>query len=227
MGGLKRRPAEDCGEALPELFAGWFATRGWRPHAHQLRLLELAAGGHDTLLIAPTGGGKTLAGFLPSLVDLTARGARQSAPIHTLYVSPLKALAVDIARNLADPVTEMGLPIKLETRTGDTPPSRRARQRMSPPDILLTTPEQIALMLSHKGAAELFGSLKIVILDELHALASSKRGDLLALDLARLRTHAPELTAVGLSATVARPYELAAFLVPHKGQTTTRLAEIV
>jgi ATP-dependent Lhr-like helicase len=98
---------------------------------------------------------------------------------------------------------------------------------MSPPDILLTTPEQIALMLSHKGAAELFGSLKIVILDELHALASSKRGDLLALDLARLRTHAPELTAVGLSATVARPYELAAFLVPHKGQTTTRLAEIV
>src|SRR5262249_25682978 len=98
---------------------------------------------------------------------------------------------------------------------------------MSPPDILLTTPEQIALMLSHKGAAELFGSLKIVILDELHALAPSKRGDLLALDFARLRTHAPELTAVGLSATVARPYELAAFLVPHKCQTTTRLAEIV
>jgi len=119
------------------------------------------------------------------------------------------------------------LPIRLKTRTGDTPPSRRARQRISPPDILLTTPEQIALMLSHKGAAELIGSLKIVILDELHALASSKRGDLLALDLARLRTHAPELTAVGLSATVARPYELAAFLVPHKGQTTTRLAEIV
>jgi Lhr-like helicase len=82
-------------------------------------------------------------------------------------------------------------------------------------------------MLSHHDAAKLFGSLKIVIFDELHALASSKRGDLLALDLARLRTYSPNLTAIGLSATVARPYELAAFLVPHKGQTTTRLADIV
>jgi len=192
---------------------------------------NLVAGGRDALLIAPTGGGKTLAGFLPSLVDLAHRGAtpRLAArpTIHTLYVSPLKALAVDIARNLSTPIEEMELPISLETRTGDTPPSRRARQRISPPDILLTTPEQIALMLSHHDAAKLFGSLKIVIFDELHALASSKRGDLLAPDLARLRTYSPNLTAIGLSATVARPYELAAFLVPHKGQTTTRLAEIV
>jgi ATP-dependent Lhr-like helicase len=224
---LKRRPAEDCREALPELFAGWFAARGWRPHPHQLRLLELAAVGRDTLLIAPTGGGKTLAGFLPSLVDLTARGARQGAPIHTLYVSPLKALAVDIARNLADPVAEMDLPIKLETRTGDTPPSRRQRQRRIPPDILLTTPEQIALMLSHRDAASVFGSLRAVIVDELHAMASTKRGDLLALDLARLRTLSPDLTAIGLSATVARPSELAAFLVSHQDQTHTQLAEIV
>ena len=154
----------------------------------------MPAQGRDTLLIAPTGGGKTLAGFLPSLVDLARRAPKRKpeTAIHTLYVSPLKALAVDIARNLAMPVAEMELPIRLETRTGDTPPSRRARQRVLPPDILLTTPEQIALMLSHKGAAELFGSLKYVILDELHALASSKRGDLLALDLARLRTHSPE-----------------------------------
>ena len=214
---------------LPEPFAGWFRARGWRPHAHQLALLDLAAAGCDTLLIAPTGGGKTLAGFLPSLVDLAHRPSKRKpeTAIHTLYVSPLKALAVDIARNLAMPVAEMELPIRLETRTGDTPPSRRARQRVLPPDILLTTPEQIALMLSHKGAAGLFGSLKYVILDELHALASSKRGDLLALDLARLRTHAPELTAISLAATVARPYELASFLVPHQGQTATRLAEIV
>ena len=217
--------------SLPEPFAGWFRARGWRPHAHQLELLDKVAGGRDALLIAPTGGGKTLAGFLPSLVDLAHREAtpRLAArpTIHTLYVSPLKALAVDIARNLSTPIEEMELPISLETRTGDTPPSRRARQRISPPDILLTTPEQIALMLSHHDAAKLFGSLKIVIFDELHALASSKRGDLLALDLARLRTYSPNLTAIGLSATVARPYELAAFLVPHKGQTTTRLAEIV
>jgi len=145
------------------------------PHAHQLELLDKVAGGRDALLIAPTGGGKTLAGFLPSLVDLAHRGAtpRLAArpTIHTLYVSPLKALAVDIARNLSTPIEEMELPISLETRTGDSPPSRRARQRISPPDILLTTPEQIALMLSHHDAAKLFGSLKIVIFDELHALA--------------------------------------------------------
>jgi ATP-dependent helicase Lhr and Lhr-like helicase len=212
---------------LPQPFAGWFAARGWQPRPHQLRLLDLARDGRDTLLIAPTGGGKTLAGFLPSLIDLTQGERQGGARIHTLYVSPLKALAVDIARNLAEPVEEMGLPISIETRTGDTPPSRRQRQRQAPPDILLTTPEQIALMLSHPDAPTLLGSLKMVIIDELHALASTKRGDLLALDLARLRTLSPDLIAIGLSATVARPSELAAFLVPHEGQTTTRLAEIV
>jgi ATP-dependent Lhr-like helicase len=190
-------------EALPEPFASWFRARGWRPHAHQLALLDLAGAGRDTLLIAPTGGGKTLAGFLPTLTDLARRKPRlkPEPAIHTLYVSPLKALAVDIARNLASPVAEMALPIRLETRTGDTPPSRRARQRVLPPDILLTTPEQIALMLSDRGTAELFGRLKFVVFDELHALASSKRGDLLSLDLARLRTLSPSLTAIGLSAT--------------------------
>jgi len=214
---------------LPEPFAGWFRMRGWRPRPHQLALLDTVTKGRDTLLIAPTGGGKTLAGFLPSLIDLAGRPARTNpaTSIHTLYVSPLKALATDIARNLATPVAEMGLPITRETRTGDTPASRRARQRVLPPDILLTTPEQIALMLSHPSAAKLFGGLKCVILDELHALASSKRGDLLALDLARLRTLAPELTSIGLSATVARPSELAAYLVPHQGRAATRLAEIV
>jgi ATP-dependent Lhr-like helicase len=147
---------------LPEPFAGWFTGRGWRPRPHQLALLDTVTSGRDTLLIAPTGGGKTLAGFLPSLVDLAARPPKRkpASGIHTLYVSPLKALATDIARNLTTPVAEMGLPIQLETRTGDTPQSRRARQRMVPPDILLTTPEQIALMLSHKSAEELFGTLK-------------------------------------------------------------------
>ena len=212
---------------LPQPFAGWFGTRGWRPHAHQLQLLDLARSGRDTLLIAPTGGGKTLAGFLPSLVDLTERGGKQERRIHTLYVSPLKALAVDIGRNLAEPIAEMELPISLETRTGDTPPSRRLRQRVSPPDLLLTTPEQIALMLSRPDAGNLFGSLRFVIIDELHALAGNKRGDLLALDLARLRNVSPELTAIGLSATVARPSELAAYLVAHEGQASTRLAGIV
>ena len=132
MVALKKRPEAGPEAGLPEPFAGWFASRGWRPHAHQLQLLDLARERRDTLLIAPTGGGKTLAGFLPSLVDLNGRGAKPHAGIHTLYVSPLKALAVDIARNLAEPVAEMGLPITLETRTGDTPASRRQRQRLKP-----------------------------------------------------------------------------------------------
>ena len=227
MAPAQPKRAAALASGLPEPFASWFAGRGWRPRAHQLALLELARAGRDTLLIAPTGGGKTLAGFLPSLVALNERQDRASRSIHTLYVSPLKALATDIARNLAEPVAEMGLPITLETRTGDTPVARRARQRVLPPDILLTTPEQIALMLSHQDAPALFGALSTVIIDELHALSGNKRGDLLSLDLARLRTLSPHLKAIGLSATVARPTELAAFLVGHEGQARTKLAEIV
>ena len=210
---------------LPEPFGRWFAARGWTPRAHQMALLDKARAGRSTLLIAPTGAGKTLAGFLPSLVELTARSSRgrlvrrglaSGSGLHTLYVSPLKALAVDIARNLEQPVAEMGLPILVETRTGDTPASKRTRQRRYPPDILLTTPEQVALLLSTADAPYLFATLKRIVLDELHALVTSKRGDLLSLGLARLHRIAPSLTAIGLSATVAAPEELARYLVPQR-----------
>ena len=172
----------------------------------------------STLLIAPTGAGKTLAGFLPSLVALGG-GVRKKAGagLFTLYVSPLKALAADVARNLTQPIDEMGLKIRTETRTGDTSVARRQRQRVRPPQILLTTPEQIALLLSHPDAPYLFGDLDTIILDELHALSPSKRGDLLALDLARLRKLAPGVMTIGLSATVARPSELRGYLVAAGG----------
>ena len=196
---------------LPENFLRWFALRGWSPRAHQLALLEKAREDRSALLIAPTGAGKTLAGFLPTLVELSAggtfastgRSVKGSRGLHTLYISPLKALAVDIARNLETPIAEIGLPIKVETRTGDTPMSRRQRQRRYPPDILLTTPEQLALLLSSDDAPFLFSSLKRIVLDELHALVTSKRGDLLSLGLARLWRLAPQVRAIGLSATVA------------------------
>lgn len=139
----------------------------------------------------------------------------RSGGLHTLYISPLKALAVDIARNLETPIAEMKLPIRVETRTGDTPVSRRTRQRKYPPDILLTTPEQLALLLASDDAPYLFGPLRRIVLDELHALVTSKRGDLLSLGLARLWRIAPQLRAIGLSATVADPDELARFLVPQ------------
>src|SRR5439155_24335112 len=110
-------------------------------------------------------------------------------------------------------VAEMALPIRIETRTGDTPTSKRQRQRRDPPDILLTTPEQLALLLASADAPYLFGTLKRVVLDELHALVTSKRGDLLSLGLARLFALAPQLSTIGLSATVADPDELCRFLV--------------
>jgi len=210
---------------LPEIFLRWFASRGWSPREHQLALLEKAREDRSALLIAPTGAGKTLAGFLPTLVELseekrsdlisTGRSVQRSRGLHTLYISPLKALAVDIARNLETPIAEMGLPVKVETRTGDTPVSRRQRQRRYPPDILLTTPEQLALLLSSDDAPFLFSQLRRIVLDELHALVTSKRGDLLALGLARLWRLAPQIRAIGLSATVAEPEQLSRFLVPQ------------
>jgi ATP-dependent helicase Lhr and Lhr-like helicase len=277
-------------QLLPEVFRRWFASRGWTPRAHQLELLAKAQAGRSVLLIAPTGGGKTLAGFLPSLVELyeqsapkpgrvplppralarggeglgvggsssskteavpptpdpspplaslagggenvrrklisTGRSVRREGGLHTLYISPLKALAVDIARNLEVPVREMGLNVRLETRTGDTPASKRQRQRRDPPDILLTTPEQLALLLATADAPFLFGALKRVVLDELHSLVTSKRGDLLSLGLARLFTLAPSLTTIGLSATVAEPDDLRRFLMPQP-LDGERLADLV
>ena len=191
---------------LPDAFADWFAARGWTPHPHQLDLL--AADG-DRLLIAPTGGGKTLAGFLPTLVDLAAASHKG---MHTLYVSPLKALTHDIARNLARPIADLGLSIRVEDRTGDTGAGQRARQRVDPPHILLTTPESLALMLSYEQAPAIFAGLRRVVIDEIHALAESKRGDQLMLGLSRLRALAPGLMVTGLSATVEDPAALADFM---------------
>ncbi|MGI4975750.1 MAG: DEAD/DEAH box helicase, partial [Janthinobacterium lividum] len=194
---------------MPEPFAAWFAGRGWAPRAHQLAMLDAAADGKSALLIAPTGGGKTLAGFLPSLVALASNAGHG---LHTLYVSPLKALATDIARNLLAPVAEMRLSITVETRTGDTPADRRKRQRENPPDILLTTPESLALLLSQTTAPALFAGLRCVVVDEVHALAGTKRGDQLALGLARLATLFPGLRVVGLSATVAHRAAIEAYV---------------
>ena len=198
--------------SLPQRFLDWFGARGWSPRAHQLAVLAHAQARESVLLISPTGGGKTLAGFLPSLAEITERGSQGS--IHTLYISPLKALAVDIARNLEAPVAEMDLPVTIETRTGDTPHSKRLRQRQRPPDILITTPEQVSLLVADPHAAHMLKGLRTVILDELHSMVTSKRGVLLCLALARLQTHAPDAIRIGLSATVADPDALRAWLVP-------------
>jgi ATP-dependent Lhr-like helicase len=186
----------------------WFAAQGWTLHPHQLDMLA-RAGDASTLLIAPTGGGKTLAGFLPSLAELADGGHKG---LHTLYISPLKALTSDIRRNLRRPVEGANLPIRIEDRTGDTTYTQRRRQRADPPHILLTTPESLALLLSYEDAPRIFAGLQRVIVDEIHALAESKRGDQLMLCLARLTSLSPGLRRVGLSATVEDPPALARFL---------------
>ncbi len=259
---VRERPTPKDSTPLPAAFAAWFTARGWTPRPFQVALIEAGAKGQSVLLTAPTGGGKTLAGFMPSLIELSgmapdvtvrgdqlhlltgeaenaergyvnpliaklkARAAARPRGVHTLYISPLKALAVDIARNLEAPAREMKLPVKIETRTGDTSAHRRQRQRHLPPDFLLTTPEQVALLLASGDAPRMFGNLRCVILDELHALAPSKRGDLLSLDLARLSVLAPGHRRVGLSATVDDPDILARYLVPQRRGEDRRAVHI-
>jgi ATP-dependent Lhr-like helicase len=207
----------DAGDAsLPAPFAAWFTSRGWKPRTHQLDLVRRSRAGLSALLIAPTGAGKTLAGFLPSLIEvapLAEAGSRRPHRLHTLYISPLKALTTDVARNLEAPVREMRLGVRLETRTGDTPAHKRQRQRAHPPDMLLTTPEQLCLLIASEHARVFFEDLQAVVVDEIHALAPTKRGDLLALALARLRRWAPAHRRIGLSATVADEEALARWLV--------------
>ena len=174
-------------------------------------MLREARAGRHALLVATTGAGKTLAGFLPTLAELIENPAEG---LHTLYVSPLKALAVDIQRNLVTPIDEMGLSLRVETRTGDTPSDRKARQRVRPPQILLTTPESLSLLLSYPDATLIFANLRTIVVDEVHAFATGKRGDLLSLCMARLQLLSPGLRRVALSATVADADGYRAWLAP-------------
>ena len=212
---------------LPIELRDWFAGRGWQVRRHQLEMLEMAELGRHTLLAADTGSGKTLAGFLPTLAAFCPSALVGAAPpegLHTLYVSPLKALAHDVRRNLLVPVADLGLPLRVETRSGDTPSDRKARQRINPPHVLLTTPESLSLLLSYPDAGSLFNSLQRVVIDEVHAFATGKRGDLLALCLARLQAMSPRLQRVALSATLADLQAFRKWLAP--GGEPERVASI-
>ena len=203
---------------VPPEITAWFDKRGWRVRRHQSEMLEASDAGDHALLVADTGAGKTLAGFLPTLAAFTPSrlaGAEPPDTLHTLYVSPLKALAHDVQRNLLTPVQEMGLPVRVETRSGDTPSDRKKRQRERPPHVLMTTPESLSLLLSYPDSLQLFSRLKRIVIDEIHAFATGKRGDLLALALTRLQALAPDLQRVALSATVANPLGFQEWLAPQ------------
>lgn len=213
-------PAERAPSLPPEIQA-WFAGRDWRIRRHQQEMFAANEAKQHALLVADTGAGKTLAGFLPTLADFCPSRLNSAASsgehldgMHTLYVSPLKALAYDVQRNLLTPVEEMGLPVTIETRSGDTPSDRKKRQRGRPPHIMLTTPESLSLLLSYPDSFQMFGGLKRIVIDEVHAFATGKRGDLLALCLSRLQALSPGMLRVALSATVAKSEEFRGWLAP-------------
>jgi ATP-dependent Lhr-like helicase len=200
--------------AIPKKIEHWFAAQDWTIRDYQRDMVGQFGRGQDTLLIAPTGGGKTLAGFLPSLCDLAEKDPKAPRALHTLYISPLRALTNDIERNLMRPVGDLDLPIEIGVRTGDTKSYQRKKQQTKPPDILLTTPESLMLLLSYETAPDYFASLQCVVIDEMHSFTTGKRGDFTALALARLKTLAPDHVRFGLSATIAAPDKAAEWLGP-------------
>ena len=207
--------------ALPQKFQNWINKRNWGLHTHQIDVLT-NSDRKSQLLIAPTGSGKTLSGFLPSLIELDRVNF---SGLHTVYVSPLKALAADIKRNLMIPIEEMGLNIKVEDRTGDTTAKTKRRQRIDPPQILLTTPESLALLISFPEANALFANLERIIIDEIHALVENKRGHQLLLAISRLQSISKNLRKLALSATVDRPQEIAGFISENDNNCPIIFAE--
>lgn len=213
---------------VPAEIEAWFAGRGWTVRRHQRDMLAVADAGRHAILVADTGAGKTLAGFLPTLAAFAPSrlgGAPPPEGLDTLYVSPLKALAHDVQRNLLTPIEEIGLPLRVETRSGDTPSDRKARQRARPPHVLLTTPESLSLLLSYPEAGQMFAGLKRIVIDEIHAFATTKRGDLLALALTRLQALAPAMKRAALSATVANPDGFRDWLAPWGEVDQVQLVE--
>lgn len=206
---------------LPQKFQNWINKRNWGLHTHQIDVLT-NSDRKSQLLIAPTGSGKTLSGFLPTLIELDRVNF---SGLHTVYVSPLKALAADIKRNLMIPIEEMGLNIKVEDRTGDTTAKTKRRQRIDPPQILLTTPESLALLISFPEANALFANLERIIIDEIHALVENKRGHQLLLAISRLQSISKNLRKLALSATVDHPQEIADFISENDNNCPIIFAE--
>ncbi len=202
----------------------WLKKNNWAIYNHQIETLKLSENGYDVLLVAPTGGGKTLAGFLPSLNDLINNKPKKNY-LHTLYISPLKALTIDVHRNLTSPIEDQGLDIRVETRTGDTSAYKKNRQKVLPPDMLMTTPESLALLLSNKESKDYFKNLKYLVIDEIHTLVNTKRGDLLSLNLSRISSISPDCKRIGLSATVKNKNAVLKFLTSKKKAKTLNVEE--
>ena len=246
-----RPAAADSGEPFHPAVSRWLETRFGQPTEAQARAWPVTSQHRNALIAAPTGSGKTLAAFLSAINDLVVEGQQQTLrnEVYVLYVSPLKALSNDIQKNLQEPLAgireqlrTLGYPdvaISDGVRTGDTPQVERERMRRCPPQILVTTPESLFILLTSDSGRKMFGSLRTIIVDELHAVAGSKRGAHLMLSLERLVALCPQTpTRIGLSATVKPLDAMADFLMGgadlpspsgrragDEGQTPERSAE--
>ncbi|MBX3389145.1 MAG: ligase-associated DNA damage response DEXH box helicase [Phycisphaeraceae bacterium] len=196
----------------------WFEARGWESWRFQEESWSAFRRGRDGLIQVPTGAGKTYGAYLGPLsvlIDeqLAAGSPARKQALRILYVTPLRAVSRDIELALRAPIDEMALPFGVESRTGDTKQSIRAKQRTRLPEVLITTPESLCLLLTRDNSAELFADLSSVIVDEWHELLTSKRGTQVELCLARLRSFAPNMRTWGLSATLPNLEEAARVLV--------------
>ncbi|RMF63784.1 MAG: ligase-associated DNA damage response DEXH box helicase, partial [Cyanobacteria bacterium J069] len=184
----------------------WFQRQGWRPLPFQQETWEAFLAGHSGLIQVPTGSGKTYAAVMGAIAAML----HDPKPgLQLLYLTPLRSLSRDIEQSIRRPIEEMGWDLRVESRTGDTSASRKTRQLKNMPQILITTPESLSLMLSYGGAATLFGNLRAVVLDEWHELLSSKRGTQTELCLSALRQLCPSLQTWAVSATLGNVQEAA------------------
>lgn len=195
--------------------ASWFTTSGWYPFPFQREAWAAYLRGESGLVNVPTGAGKTYAAFGGPLAEMIDElGDRKRLPaaeagLRVLYLTPLRAVSRDIELALRRPIDDMGLPFRVESRTGDTSSARRAKQRTAPPQVLVTTPESLSLLLTHDDSPEFFAGLRCLVLDEWHELMASKRGTQTELAAARLRRLSPSLRTWALSATLENLAEAA------------------
>ena len=194
----------------------WFKNKGWTPFPFQKEAWTKTREGKNGLVSVPTGAGKTYAAYLGPLIDIYEQGEEG---LQILYITPLKALARDIEKALKLPVEELELGLSVEARTGDTPASRKARQKKKQPHILLTTPESLSILQADPAHREFFAKLKYVIIDEWHELSGTKRGLLLELSLSHLRSFIPHLSVWVLSATLGNLQEAAQALLGNPFET--------
>ena len=179
----------------------WFERQGWEPLPFQRQTWEAYLGGHSGLIQVPTGSGKTFAAVMGPIARMLAE-EQPLRGIRLLYITPLRALSRDLTLAIREPIETMGWPIRVGIRNGDSSSSERSKQLKAPPQILVTTPESLALLLSNAKAEELFGQLQTVILDEWHELMGSKRGSQTELCLSWLRQLRPQLQTWAISATI-------------------------